>query len=172
MDKIRNVLLRLRWERILAIIFLICAVGIILYLVVPNLISNGCEMYGDISVSSWADPKRINLNPDAGTGKVSTIWVDVKNMGENDLVVDIYATTPPTTPPSMEFMRENDGDANITNDGSRIEQLNITMRPDGDRKVGFRVRVLDNALKGTYIIDVSIRSGDETIKKQVRLTVN
>ncbi len=171
MDKIRSVLLRLRWERILVIIFLICAVGIILYLVVPSLISNGCEMYGDICVRSWADPKRINLNADTGS-VVSTIWVDVKNMGENDLIVDIGATTPPTTPPSMEFMHENDGDANITNDGSRIEQLNITMRPEGDRKVGFRVRVLDNALKGTYIIDVFVRSGGMNITNQVRLTVD
>jgi len=152
MKPLKSIISRVRWNVVLGIIAAILIVAlfaVVLVTMKPLGSSQKCKK--DICISSRADPSTINLRDE------STIWVEVKNSGPDELRIDINLET---YDPKLTF---------ISNSNQTVYK-EIKIGPGESRKLDFPARI--NAMYGgDYRIDVKVSYSFGQIEDKVTLNV-
>ncbi len=122
-----SVLSKIRWRSVAIVVGLLIVVAV-LFKSLPTSYKTG----EDISIRSWADPDKVELN-----GK-TTIWVEVKNVGENEINVTLnvsaYSSSLVFSDPQVET---------------------VSLGPGEQRNVDFRARLEEAKYGGDYRIDIN-----------------
>ncbi len=144
----RNIIKRIKWKSVLTFLVVVIAVILILIGFNPFLSYKGA---GDVKIKSWADPNRINLQ---GT---STIWIDVKNQGnENKNVLVVLKSYDPT----IKFSDTN----------SQEENKTVFIGKGGSKKIDFGIQVSAD-YSGDYGIKITATYDKGTVDDEVYISV-
>ena len=152
MKPLKSIISRVRWNVVLGIIVTILIVVLFaVVLVTMKPLESGQKCKKDICISSRADPSTINLRDE------STVWVEVKNSGPDELRIDVNLET---YDPKLTF---------ISNSNQTVYK-EIKIGPGESRKLDFPARI--NAMYGgDYRIDVTVSYSFGQIEDKVTLNV-
>jgi len=152
MKQLKNIISRIRWNvvlGILSIILLILLFAVVFITLKP--LEPGYKCKKDVCIRSSADPGRIGLRDE------STIWIDIRNNGPDQLKIDIDLEI---YDPKLTFVRN----------GNQTIQKEVKIGPSESRELDFPVRV--NAIHGgDYRIDIEVEYAYGRIEDKVILNV-
>jgi len=152
MKQIKNIISRIRWNVVLGIlsaILLILLASLAFIYFKP--LESGYKCKKDVCISSRADPSTVGLRDE------STIWVDIRNDGPDELKIEVSLET---YDPKLTFVRN----------GNQTIQKEIRIGPDESRKLDFPVR-LNAMYGGDYRIDIKVDYAYGRIEDKVTLKV-
>ena len=148
----RSLLKRIRWGAVFGLLALI-ELMIIIVLLMPHL-GDGCGADKDICIlRSWVEPSKIN------TGDESTLFVEVKNVGDKDITVNVSVKSRK----GVVFINS----ALETNDSKGYSSI----APGGTRILDFRIKAADDAHEGRYLFDIEVKEGSAAVKDTAYITI-
>ena len=143
MKFVKNIILRIRWNVIISIV----AVVILIVIAVLFFKPSPFRCSNSVCINSYAEPSRITLKGD------STLWIDIRNMGGEDLIIDIKLKTRN----EVLFFKETN---------SREINKEIELGPGESMQLNFNLKA-NAPYPGTYRTDIMAMYNDEQINDEV-----
>ncbi|RLI91148.1 MAG: hypothetical protein DRO89_04560, partial [Candidatus Altiarchaeales archaeon] len=85
MKSVKNLISRIRWNVVISIVAVIVLIIIAVLFFRPGAPHFKCS--SGVCINSYAEPSEVSLKGD------STLWIDIKNRGDEDLIIDIKLET-------------------------------------------------------------------------------
>ncbi|ODS42402.1 MAG: hypothetical protein MSIBF_03500 [Candidatus Altiarchaeales archaeon IMC4] len=152
LSQFKTALSKVRWKSVIALLVVLAVLAVAL----NSFIHPDCTAKDGICINVWADPDKINVY------EGSTVWVDVKNVGEEvmEVSVDLKAWD--------ESLRFKGGDSNfVLNNDSAV----VSIAPGENRRVDFAMKLVGAKNPGKYRIDVLAHSVSREVEKTLYLEV-
>jgi hypothetical protein len=149
MKFVKSIISRVRWNVVISIIAVVVLIPIAFIFLKPFTPQFRCS--NGLCMNSYAEPREITP---AGE---STLWVEISNRGDDDLVVDVSLKARN----DVLFFKETNA--------HEVER-EVGIGPKETRKLNFDVTA-SAAYSGTYRTDVIITYNNEEINDEVYITV-
>ncbi|OYT41648.1 MAG: hypothetical protein B6U86_01985 [Candidatus Altiarchaeales archaeon ex4484_43] len=149
MKFVKNLISRVRWNVVISIVAVIVLIIIAVLFFRPGAPHFECS--NGVCIDSYAEPSEVSLKGD------STLWIDIKNRGDEDLIIDIKLETS-----KVLFFKETN---------SREISDEVELRPGESIKLNFDVKA-NASYPGTYRTDIMVAYNDERIDDEVYIKVS
>jgi hypothetical protein len=146
---VKDLISRIRWNVVISVAALIVFAVIALFFIKPFNPQYTCS--DEVCISTRMEPDAVGLKGE------SILWVDLKNDGSEDIMVDVTAKTR-----NLAILFKK----NMSRNTSRLVQLGA----GESMKLNFNVKA-NATYPGTYIVDVLVKYNREEIKSDTRIRV-
>jgi len=148
MKFVKNLISRIRWNVVISIVAVIVLIVIAVLFFKPGAPHFKCS--NGVCISSYAEPSEVALKGD------STLWIDIRNKGNENLIIDIKLETS-----KVLFLKETN---------SREISKEIELGPGENIKLNFDVKA-NASYPGTYRTDIIAMYNNERIEDEIYLKV-
>ena len=151
MKSVKNLISRIRWNVVISIVAVILLIIIAVLYFKSVYFTPHFKCSNGVCINSYAEPSEVSLKGD------STLWIDIKNRGDEDLIIDIKLETS-----KVLFFKETN---------SREISDEVELRPGESIKLNFDVKA-NASYPGTYRTDIMAVYNGEQIDDEVYLRVS